>query len=275
MALARVALVASSYLPRVGGVEEHVRHVARELRRRGHEVVIWAVEQGDDVPEQADGILLRYLPCPLPTRSVGGVLSFAGSFAKAWTAWQAAWRTDRPEVLHVHCFGPNGAYATALARRRGLSLLYSHHGETFMDAHQAFDTSALLRRSLRVTLRRAAAVTSCSAYAAADLERFGLAPDQVQVVFNGVDLTEPVGRRPDGMPARYVAGVGRLVEVKGFENLITAFALVADEVPDVDLVIGGDGPQRAALAGLARRRGLSLLYSHHGETFMDAHQAFD
>ena len=95
-----------------------------------------------------------------------------------------------------------------------------------MDADHVFDTSALLRRSLSATLRQAAGVTSCSAYAAADLLRFGVTPGTVRVVFNGVDLTEPVGELPADLPAAYVAGIGRLVAVKGFDNLIRAFAQV-------------------------------------------------
>jgi gamma-glutamyltranspeptidase len=36
----RIALAASSFSPYIGGVEEHVRHVARTLRARGHDVVL-------------------------------------------------------------------------------------------------------------------------------------------------------------------------------------------------------------------------------------------
>ncbi len=254
--MARIALVTSSFLPRVGGVEEHVRHVAADLQRRGHEVVVWSVDQGDVVPDEVDGVRIRYLPCPLPARTAGALLRFAGSVPAAWAAWEQARRLDRPDLLHVHCYGPNGVYATALARLHGLPLIYSHHGETFMDADHVFDTSALLRRSLSATLRQAAEVTSCSAYAAADLVRFGVTPGTVRVVFNGVDLTEPVGELPADLPAAYVAGIGRLVAVKGFDNLIRAFAQVASDQPELHLVIGGDGPERSTLTALASELGV-------------------
>ncbi|MEV8368593.1 glycosyltransferase family 4 protein [Microbacterium sp. NPDC064584] len=255
--MARIALVTSSYLPRIGGVEEHVAHVARRLTLSGHSVVVWTVDQGDAAVADDGGIPVRYLPCPLPNRSLGGALRFVVRGIGARRAWREAFRRDRPDIVHVHCFGPNGVYATHFAGRS--LVVYSHHGETFMDS--VFDSSALLRRSLVRSLRRADAVTSCSSYAARDLERFGLAADRVEVVPNGVQLDEVVGNPPPMLHSAgpYVLGVGRLVKVKGFDALIRAYAMLVGSAADggVDLVIGGDGPDRDRLERLAESLHLS------------------
>lgn len=254
--MSRIALVTSSYLPRIGGVEEHVAHVARRLTERGHSVVIWSVDQGDSVPPDDGGIPVRYLPCPLPSRSVRGILSFAARAFGARRAWRSALRLDRPEVIHIHCFGPNGVYAEQFVGRR--PLVYSHHGETFMDT--VFDESALLRRSLTRVLERADAVTSCSAFAARDLERFGLPASRATIVANGVQLDEPMGELPASLrgSGAFILGVGRLVEVKGFAALIRAYAMLVERHADrgVDLVVGGDGPDRERLRGLAEELGV-------------------
>lgn len=261
----RIALVTSSFLPRVGGVEEHVLHVARALARRGHDVAVWTVDQGDKgVPRDVDGIPVRSLPCPLPARSASAAAQFLASSPAALARWVRAAREDRPEVLHVHCFGPNGVWATEFARASGRSLVVSSHGETFMDATGAYADSALLRTSLRRALRRADAVTACSAFTAAHLSaHYGLAPGGARVVPNGIDDAEPGGPAPSWLPARYVLGVGRLVATKGFDLLIRAFARVdaedgaaAGAAAGVDLVIGGDGPERAALRDLADGLGI-------------------
>jgi glycogen(starch) synthase len=55
---------------------------------------------------------------------------------------------------------------------------------------------------------------------------------------------------------RYVLGLGRLVHKKGFDLLITAFAEIAANHPDVGLVIAGDGPERQALALTAEALGI-------------------
>jgi len=252
----RVALVASSFAPYVGGVEEHVRHVAAGLRARGHDVVVWVVDRGDaDAPDVVDGVRVRRLPTPMPARSAGSVARFALRAPGAWRAWQQALREDRPDLLNVQCFGPNGAWATALAVLSRRRLVVSSHGETYSDADDVFTHSALLRRSLVAALRRADAVTGCSDHVVRDLEgRFALAPGRAVVVPNGVDPAEPAAEVT--LPARYLLAVGRVVRTKGFDLLLEAFAVAA--LPDVALVIGGDGPEREALAARARELGVPV-----------------
>lgn len=48
----------------------------------------------------------------------------------------------------------------------------------------------------------------------------------------------------------YICAAGRLIELKGFEILIDAFARIASQVSDVNLVILGDGPGFAKLENL-------------------------
>ncbi|WP_402374483.1 glycosyltransferase family 4 protein [Isoptericola rhizosphaerae] len=257
-----VALVTSSFLPRVGGVEEHVRQVARDLHRRGHRVTVWAVDQGDDGPAEVDGVRVRYLPCPLPARDAASLARFTRDVTRAALVWRDAVRADRPDVLHVHCFGPNGPWAAATARWAGIPLVLTSHGETFADANGVFDRSRLLATALRRTVSRAIAVTGPSRFTLEDLERrFGLAAGSGIVVPNGVDLHEAgdgaATEAPAGLPGRYLLAVGRMVRVKGFDLLLEAFSRLAVGDPGLGLVLAGDGPEAAALARRADDLGLA------------------
>lgn len=257
----RVALVTSSYHPHLGGVESHVRHIARELRRTGTTVEVWAVDRGEHLGvTELDGTVVRHLPTPMPARSGRALASFAVSAPRAWHAWRAAWRAFRPELLHVQCFGPNGVYAAALGRRTGTPLVLSSHGETFTDDHDAFGTSALLREGLRRTIALAAATTGCSEQVLDDLrERFGLVGGSV--VPNGVGpvpTAPPTGTVPDALDlpdGPVVLGVGRLEVTKGFDLLVEAFAGVDADL-GATLVLGGAGSQREALRAHGDRLGL-------------------
>ncbi len=256
----RIALVASSFHPYVGGVEEHVRQVAREFRRLGHDVVVWTVDRGEHLGvRQVDGVEVRYLQTPLPAQTPTALARFvARSPAAAW-AWWRAYRAFRPDVIQVHCFGPNGLYAVALATLTRTTLVVSAHGETFMDDRGIFERSALIRAGLRRALERAALVTGCSEVTLEDLRsRFALRGGVV--VPNGVDLTiGPGAREPQDPPI--VFAVGRIEHSKGFDLLVRAFD-AGGLARSSRLVIGGDGSLKSALTEDVRRRGLD-----HAVTF--------
>ncbi|MFY9714069.1 MAG: glycosyltransferase family 4 protein [Microbacterium sp.] len=253
----RVALIASSFAPHIGGVEEHVAQVARGLSERGHSVEVWAVDRGERPIEPfGHGVEVRYLPAPLPARSLGRVANFLWCVPGAWRLWSRALRQLKPDVLHVHCFGPNGLYALALHLRSGTRLIVTSHGETNGDDTSVFDRSALLRRGLRVALRRAVAATAPTEFVLRDLrDRFGL--EGGIVVPNGVALdVEPAAVPTTG---RYITAVRRLGRMKGIDLLLDAFALARDDgrLPSgVRLLVAGDGPERSRLEAQVHDLGL-------------------
>ncbi len=263
----RIALISSSYHPYPGGVEEHTRNVARVLAARGVPVEVWTVDRGERLGVRSvDGVTVRYLPTPLPTMSPGGVWRFLAAFPGAARSWWSAYRRFRPDVLHVHCFGPNGVYADWLARATRTPLALSAHGETFMDEDDVFTHSRLLRSALVRGLRDADAVTGCSGAVIDDLTtRFGLAHGTV--VPNGVDLSEAATLRGDvdgdGCRTPTVFAVGRMVPVKGFDLLLRAFA-AADLPRGTRLVLGGDGPERRRLEALAAELGIDEVVEFPG-----------
>ena len=252
----RVALILSSYHPYFGGVEEHARHVARHLRDEGVAVEIWTVDRGEHLGvQQVDGITVRYLPTPLPARAAGALVRFGIRGPGALWAWVRAVRRFRPDVLHVHCFGPNGLYALALARLTRIPLVVSSHGETRMDAHGVFEQSALLRRGLRDALQVSAHVTGCAQGVVNELRSEWGAPMGTEVVPNGVELpTESTIPAVATGPARPVMlAAGRMERVKGFDLLIEAVSRLDTSVR---LNLVGDGAVRGELEAQVRDLGL-------------------
>ncbi len=92
----------------------------------------------------------------------------------------------------------------------------------------------------------------------------GLPADRVQVIPNGID----VGRFDQAAPADLtefeigpgrsaVTFVGRLDPQKGLCEFLAAASAWLDALPDYDLLIVGDGPQRNELERLVQQRGLS------------------
>lgn len=230
-----------------------MRHVARELHAIGSSVEVWAVDRGTGpVDREIDGIPVRYMPTPLPTGSPGGVARFVAAFPGAWRRWAAAKRSFRPDIIHVHCFGPNGVYALGMHYRFRVPLVVTSHGETVADEFAAFHRSLVLRAALRRSLAASAAVTGPSDFVIAELRNnFGLVGGEV--IPNGVDLALAGTRGASGRP--YLLGVGRLGKVKGFDLLIEAFA-GAHLDGDPDLIIVGEGPDEGRLRRLIAERNL-------------------
>lgn len=263
-------MIASSY-PRFPGdfAGAFIASLAGALVRQGHRVTIvapWhpAVRPSTD----EDGVLVRrfrYSPLPWlhPMGYGEGLIDdrrlrpaayplalpylVAGSIATL-----RAVRAIDADVLHAHWVVPNAPLGLAAARVRHISQVITLHGS---DAHLA-RTNPLLGWAAARCLRRAAAVTACSAelLATGSTLASGAVPSRLipwgadPVRFGSGDSHQWRNRLgiPAGTPV--IAAVGRLVTKKGFDVLLEAFARLPGHLgPLPILVIGGDGPQRAPL----------------------------
>jgi glycogen(starch) synthase len=160
--MTRIALLPSSYPPSLGGVEELTRHLALSLVAAGDQVEVWTGLPDDSSPESVevlDGLVVRRLPMPLPATNLASIRRTLVTGPRTLVALRRAADAFRPDVLHVQCFGPNGAYATALARIVRRPLVVTLQGETMMDDADIFEESRVLRAALRSGIRHAAAVT--------------------------------------------------------------------------------------------------------------------
>ncbi len=85
------------------------------------------------------------------------------------------------------------------------------------------------------------------------VDTVGVAADRVKVIAPGVD-SERFSPAPVSTSEPYIFTAGRLIERKGFDRLIDAFALLR---PDCRLKIAGTGPQAADLRAQVTALGLN------------------
>lgn len=95
--------------------------------------------------------------------------------------------------------------------------------------------------------------------------------DNSRVIGNGIDfsvLTSRTGNvlreQPPFADHTSLVSVSRLVPEKNVDTLIAAVAIARPVVPDLHLVIVGDGPEKARLENLVRSRGLGAAVSFAG-----------
>jgi glycosyltransferase involved in cell wall biosynthesis len=168
------------------------------------------------------------------------------SYGPADIAWlEQVLEEEKADLLHAHTYGSHVLAARA-ALRGGAPLLRTEHG-----VRHYRDPSCALNRhwALRATDR----VIAISAFVAGFVAK--AAPQmqgRIQVIHNGIDLArfQPVEPVTEG-PFTF-AVISRLEAVKRVALAVEAVALI----PDVRLIVAGEGSQRPALEALVRKRGI-------------------
>jgi glycosyltransferase involved in cell wall biosynthesis len=151
--------------------------------------------------------------------------------------------------LHAHFATSATGVARLAAHFAGISYSFTAHAkDIFHDSVRPDD--------LRRKLSAAAAVVTVSDYNVAHLRSvFGTAAARVSRVYNGLDLEDFPYASPHDRPPRIVA-VGRLVEKKGFGNLIEACARLFEEDQRFECQIVGAGELEQELRALIKRSDL-------------------
>ena len=163
------------------------------------------------------------------------------------------------QITHLHAHF--GSVAATVARLAGLlaGIGYSFTAHAKDIFHHDVDPADLRRK-----LADARAVVTVSDFNVTHLrDTFGPAADSVVRVYNGLDLRR-FGRHRLGERTPVISAVGRLVEKKGFADLVDAIALLAAERPDVRLDLVGTGPEEDALREQVQRLGLTERVSFLG-----------
>jgi phosphatidyl-myo-inositol alpha-mannosyltransferase len=239
----RIGMVAESYFPTLGGIQEHVRNLRNLLRREGAEVSILTGNPSVPSvcgPEDAEQGVIR----------IGRTHTFrtCGTFAQATIGPLAAWnfyhalRRGQFDLLNIHGPCDVGLAFFALSMFRGPKVLTLH--SCFPDAPWRHRVAPYYRW----VFRRAAAVIAVSETTAQTMWRY--AEFEPTIIPNGIDLAywrarpSPRYSRPG---LRNLVYMGRLEERNGPDVAIQAFAKVAAAVPDVRLLVAGDGPMGPSL----------------------------
>jgi glycosyltransferase involved in cell wall biosynthesis len=162
------------------------------------------------------------------------------------------------DIVHTHMLHATIAGQAAASTTRAPVRIVTRH---YTDHHIA----APLRYAERFLTRRATRVIAVSEAVRRHLVAIGVPDSRIRVVYNGIDVAGGDACRLEGAlpwPADWsgrllIASVGNLIDYKGQRTLIQAFARIRAENRDARLVLIGEGPERGALEGLARRLGVA------------------
>lgn len=249
----RIALVAEDYYPQVGGVPEHVHHLALELAGRGHEPTVVTARMpgaGRDPPF---------------VRRVGRsrVIYANGGVARITTGWRlvdrlaTVFREQSVDLVHVHGgLSPVlGLAAPRAAWKVGLPVVATFH--TWFPRSIGY---AVFRGPLQRLLDRHAAAIAVSGAAVDAMSRYFRAP--WEIIPNGIDVGTfnpgPHRAAPEPRGPLRLLFLGRLEPRNGLDTLLDAMPGIVARRPRVELAVAGDGPWR--LRYERRARGLPVRF---------------
>lgn len=166
----------------------------------------------------------------------------------------------RLDLIHAH-FGVDGIYALPLARKLDVPLVTTFHGydaTTRLGALLRSGSPAAVNYALfRHQLAQQGDLFLCgSEFIRRKVLALGFPEDRTLVHYTGIDTDRIMARSVEAEPPTLLH-VARLVEVKGTEYLLRAFAQVVHAMPAVQLQIIGDGPLRPSLEQLAQSLGIA------------------
>jgi glycosyltransferase involved in cell wall biosynthesis len=239
-----VIQVAPRFPPAIGGVEEHVYQISRELVRRGHNVAVVTSNESDGKA------------CPVQTETVEGIrvyrfpLFMPKMFRELWFIPEIlkSFLQLRGDIIHVHGYRCLSSFnAVYFAQLRNIPSVLTPHGiyptRSVMNglAKAVFD-----RVFGRLLLSFSDKIIALSEHNRRLLLQVGASADKIVMVPNGVNIEDYANLRrskeildelnSDGPLLLYV---GRIDWNKRVENVVEAMPLILKDFPSARFVLVG------------------------------------
>ncbi|MFH1426650.1 MAG: glycosyltransferase family 4 protein [Candidatus Kerfeldbacteria bacterium] len=240
----KTLLITLEYPPMVGGVANYYKNLVNNLPAESIEVL-----------DNADNKLLS-------------------TSRLMWPKWLRGLRhvkriVEQENIKHILVgqILPIGTIALILKKLYAVPYTVMTHA---MDVTQPFTSGSPKRKQwlIRAILKNAHSVTTVSSFTRNKLQHLGVSPARVYVVYPCPNIDGSKCHIPDKElnqldekynihDKRIILSVGRLVQRKGMDTVIKAFAPLKDKLPNTHYVIAGDGEYKKQLEQLVRENKLT------------------
>lgn len=240
----KILIATPLYSPEIGGPATHVKFCEEELPKRGFSVSVMQFAAVRRLPK-----VLRHV-------------------AYFWKVFQAAKNVDLVYALDPVSVGFPAVLAAKLRRKKFIlrvpgDFAWEQYAQKVgaadtLDVFQTkrYDFKTELRRKVEQWVAKSAKrVIVPSEYLKKIVWQWGVRAENISVVYSTFDRIEegvPYANRP-----LIIISAGRLVPWKGFPALVHAFATVHAAIPEVKLLIAGEGSERPAIEQAIAESGLS------------------
>ena len=243
-----------------GGAERVISLIATHWASQGHDVVVIAFDSPDDPVYHHFTPNIRLVRLNIPA-APGQLFAKAAQSVRRVHALRKTLKREHPDRIISFLTKINALVLLANLARRTPVIVSERNNPTQQTAHPLWQIllNRLYTRASAIVMQTQASI----AVLPAAVHR------RAVVIANPIAAAPPKSAAPISPPT--VTAVGRLVPQKGFDLLLDAFAMVADDFPEWRLTIWGEGTARADLEaqinalGLQDRVRLPGLTSSPGE----------
>lgn len=243
----KILMVSDAYYPFPGGVSEHMYHLSKALRERGHRVYILTTKYGNEKEEK---FVYR----------VGKVHILPLNFTQITYTWEKGYRKKIKEIVKkgydiIHTHGPIGHNLPYNA------LIYSDAKNiaTFHTAFIGFNFYRIARIFYRESFKKIDKVICVSKKAYKEIKRYFPYGNYI-IIPNGVDTNRfrPDGERISGKKIR-ILFVGRFEQRKGPFIFLKAAKLLKN-IKGIEFWMVGKGPLLEKARKYATEKGIGVKF---------------
>lgn len=229
----KIALVTPYDYPYPGGVTEHIMHLDREFRARGHDTRIIAASTQDQ--DELDGHVLKVSGAVAPVPFSGSTARITLS-PRVYRRVKQILRDEKFDIVHAHEPGAPVLGPVVLRHSHAVNVGTFH---AYRESNSFYEIARPLMG--RIYKRLDGRIFVSEAVREYITHYF---PGDSRVIPNGIDFErfaasdiKPIEKFDDGRPT--ILFVGRLEKRKGFRHLIRAFPYIKESIPDARLLVVG------------------------------------
>lgn len=252
----KILFISDVYFPRINGVSTSIETFRRELRAQGHTVHLIAPDYG--MPSSDESDILRVPARQIPFDPEDRLMKYGAVMAQLEKL-----RAERYDIIHIQTPFVAHYLGTRLARELGIPSVETYHTffEEYFHHYIPFlpksVTRALARRYSRSQGNSLDGMVVPSSQMLAVLREYGVTA-HAQVIPTGLQPESFVRGDREDFRQRYdipqarpmMLFLGRVAHEKNIGFLLEVAQRVRRDIPDVMLMIAGEGP---ALQGLQQR----------------------
>jgi glycosyltransferase involved in cell wall biosynthesis len=244
-----ILMISPYFYPEIGGAEFAAYEVSKWLAQEGHEVKVVTKHFGEFMDHE---LLSGVEVFRVRARRIRGLQSLSAFPGMLRLAMRLA---EKADIVHAHIPYPSAIIAYIIKKLKNKPYLVTSQGSELLDYPEE-KPLRVIKPITGVTLKNAAHIHAISrALKNSIVRNFGIPPDKITIIPNGVDFSlfnPDRGVKDPNRAEKIIVSVSRLTEKNALDYLIRAMPHVLKKI-DSKLIIVGDGDQRAYLENLIKK----------------------